>query len=107
MDYNTNAAFIIFASLAPLLIAFIKQSGFTPQVNALIALACYIVVGVAGVLVSGEALTVENAVNLIAIATVVGSAAYKLIWSNIGTGATGDNPSLDERLTAATSFVKG
>lgn len=105
MDATTNTAFVIFAAIAPLLIAFIKQSGFTRQVNALIALVCYIVVGIAGVLLSGEALTVENAVSLIATATVVGSAAYGLIWNNIGSSGEGV-PSLDERLTAATSFIK-
>lgn len=106
MDVSTNTAFVIFSAVAPLLIAFVKQSGFSRQVNALIALACYIVVGIAGVLVSGESLTIENAVNLIAIATVVGSAAYALIWSNIGASEDGD-VSLDEKLTEATSFVKG
>jgi len=102
MDPLSNPAFIIFASISPLLIAFIKQSGWSAQINALVAFACYVVVGIAGVLVSGEDLTIENAVQLIAVATVVGSAAYGLIWSNIG-GET----SLDERLTESTSFVKG
>ena len=102
MDVTTNTAFIVFAAISPLLIAFIKQSGWSTQVNALIALVCYVIVGIAGVLVSGEELTLENTVNLIAIATVVGSAAYGLIWSNIG-GET----SVDERLTTVTSLVKG
>lgn len=105
MDPTTNAAFIIFASLSPLLISFVKQSGFPQQINAIIALLCYIVVGVAGVLVSGEELTLENAVALIATATVVGSAAYGLFWSNLGTG-DGSSTSLEARLTDVTSFVK-
>jgi len=100
-----NPAFIIFSAIAPLLIAFIKQQGFSNSLNALIALVCYIIVGIGGVLFSGEPLTVENAVPLITIATVVGSAAYNLVWNNLGTG-DGTSPSLDDRLTAATSFVK-
>lgn len=106
MDPTVNPAFVIFASISPLLIAFVKQSGFSQQVNALIALVCYIVVGIVGVLLSGEPLALENAVNLIAVATVVGSAAYQLVWSNIGSGQDGESPSLDDRLTAATSIVK-
>ena len=102
MDPFSNTAFIVFAAISPLLIAFIKQSGWSIQVNALIAFACYVIVGVAGMLLSGEELTIENAVQLIAVATVVGSAAYGLIWSNIG-GET----SVDERLTDVTSLVKG
>lgn len=105
MDPTVNPAFVIFAAVAPLLIAFIKQSGFTRQLNALIALGCYIVVGTLGALLSGEPLTVENAVALIATATVVGSAAYNLVWSNLGTVEDGD-PSLDDRITMATSFIK-
>lgn len=99
-----NPAFIIFAAVSPMLIAFIKQRGFSRQVNALIALACYIVVGVVGVVVSGEPLTVENAVPLIALATVVGSAAYQLVWTNIGANEVGDN-SIEERVLNATSVV--
>lgn len=101
-----NPAFILFAAVSPLLIAFIKQSGFSSQINAIIALLCYIIVGAAGVIVSGEALTLENAVQLIAVATVVGTAAYNLIWSNIGVTSEGA-PSLDEKLTEVTSFAKG
>jgi hypothetical protein len=101
MDVSTNTALVIFAAISPLLIAFVKQSGFPRQVNALIALVCYVVVGIAGVLLSGQDLTLENAVNLIATATVVGSTAYQLVWSNIG-----GELSLDDRLTTATSFVK-
>lgn len=105
MDPLTNPAFVLFAAVSPLLISFIKQSGWSPQVNSLVALACYIVVGIAGALVSGEELTAENAVALIAVATAVGTVAYQLVWSNLGVGST-EGPSIEERLTAATSFVK-
>lgn len=105
MDGTNNAAFIIFSSLSPLLIALVKQQGFSRQVNAVIALLCYVLVGIAGVIVSGEALTIENSVNLIATATVVGSAAYGLFWNNLMVSESGDE-SLDARITAATSLIK-
>jgi hypothetical protein len=105
MDPTQNAAFVIFAALSPLLIAFVKQSGFSAQANALIAFGAYVVVGIAGALFSGLPLTIENAVTLVTTATIVGSAAYNLIWSNIGAAADGSG-SLDERLTTATSLVK-
>jgi len=114
---EVNPAFIIFAAISPLLIAFIKQSGFSRQVNALIALGCYVVIGVLGALLSGESLTLENAVNLIAVATVVGRAAYSMVWNVIGTDTVtsavgGDTTlivgeSLDTRITDATSLIKG
>jgi len=106
MESLSNPAFLIFSAIAPLLISFVKQSGWSRQVNALIALLCYVVVGIAGALMSGAPLTLENAVELITVATVVGSAAYGLVWNNIGTSADGDL-SLDDRLTAATSIIKG
>lgn len=114
MDPLTNPAFVLFAAVAPLLIAFVKQSGLSRQVNALIALGCYVVVGILGAVLSGTALTLENAVALIAVATVVGSAAYNLVWNVIGTtsepapgGATVVvGQSLDAKLTAATSLIR-
>jgi len=109
----TNPGFILFAAIAPLLIALIKQQAFSTQVNALIALACYVVVGILGAVTSGQALTLENAVGLIAVATVVGSAAYNLVWDNLGkvttpttTGLIDTTPSLDKRITNATSIFK-
>lgn len=106
MDPLTNPAFIIFSAVLPLLIAFVKQSGFSRQMNALIALACYIIVGIVAVFFSGEEMTVENAVGLITVATVVGSAAYNLVWNNLMADSD-DDSSLDARLTDATSLYKG
>ena len=105
MDPATNPAFVIFAAVSPLLIAFVKQAGLSRQINALIALGCYIVVGVLGVVLSGEVLSVENAVQLIATATVVGSAAYGLVWSNLGASESGEG-SIDDRITSATSVIR-
>lgn len=101
-----NPALLIFAAISPLLISFIKQAGFSRQVNALIALACYIIVGIVGVVFSGEELTVENAVQLIVVVTTVGTVAYNLIWSNIG-ASTDAGESIEQKLTEATSFIKG
>lgn len=103
-DPTTNAAFLIFSAVSPLLIAFVKQSGWSSQTNALIAFACYILVGIGAALVSGIPLNLENAVQLVTLATVVGSAAYKLLWDNIGTANGG--ASLDDRLTSGTSVVR-
>ena len=106
LDPTQNAAFIIFSAISPLLIAFVKQQGFASQINALIALGCYIIVGVGGALLSGEVLAIENVVTLISIATLVGTAAYNVVWSNLMTGPAGTAPNLDARLTYATSFIK-
>jgi hypothetical protein len=104
MDPLTNPAFLLFSFFSPVLIMFLKQSGFAVQVNAMIAQVAYIVIGIAAVLTSGVELSIENAVQMSAVATVVGSAAYNLIWNNLG--VTTNEDSLDKRVTAATSFVK-
>jgi ABC-type uncharacterized transport system permease subunit len=105
MDPLTNPAFLLFAFFSPLLISLLKQAGLSPQVNALIAQVAYIVIGVAAVVVSGTPITMENAVQLSLVATVVGSAAYNLVWSNLGV-ATAGQASLEERLVVATSLKK-
>lgn len=104
MDPTQNAALVIFAAVSPLLIAFVKQSGWSRSTNALIAFACYVIVGILGALLSGVPLTAENAVTLVTTVTVVGSAAYNLIWSNLGADENGEG-SIDEKLTDATSVV--
>lgn len=106
MDPLNNPAFVAFAAFSPLLVSLLKQQGFTRQVNALIALACYVAVGVVGVLVSGAPLTLEHATALVTLATVIGSAAYNLVWNTLGTGEDGQGPSLDDRLTARTSLIR-
>jgi hypothetical protein len=105
MDPLTNPVYLAFAAIAPLLIALIKQAGFPQQANALIAFAAYILVGIGAAVVSGTPITLENVVPLITIATVVGTAAYNLVWSNLGK-TTATDPGLDAKLTAATSVVK-
>ena len=102
VDPLANPAFIIFSAIAPMLIALIKQSGFSRQANALVALGAYVVVGIAGVFFSGEELTAENAVALIAVATTVGTVSYGLVWNNLGSG----EESVETKLNVATSIVK-
>ena len=105
MDALTNPAYLVFAAIAPMLIALVKQSGLPIQANAIIAVIGYIVVGVAGAFMSGEELTPENLVSFITVATVVGTAAYNLLWSNLGVKTESDT-SVEARLNDATSVIK-
>lgn len=105
MDPLTNPAYLVFAAIAPMLISLVKQSGLPTQANAIIAVIGYIVVGVAGAFMSGEELTAENLVTFIAVATVVGTAAYNLLWANLGK-QTPEDIGVEARLNAATSFIK-
>lgn len=105
MDPLTNPAYLVFAAIAPMLIALVKQSGLPTQANAVIAVIGYIVVGVAGAFMAGEELNAENIVTFIAVATVVGTAAYSLLWSNLGKQTVVDT-SVEERLNDVTSVIK-
>jgi len=96
-----NPAFVIFAAFVPLLVAFVKQEKFTSQVNSLIALGCYFVVGILGALTTNGPFTLTNVVSLITVVTLVGTAAYNLFWSQVG----GDD-SVDQRITQATSVFR-
>jgi len=96
MDPLSNPAILIFSAILPLLIAFVKQAGWSSGVNSVIALVCYFVVGIAAVFFSGEELTIENAVPIIVVVTTVGTVAYNLFWKNIG----------EQTVEASTSFVK-
>jgi hypothetical protein len=102
---SQGAAFLIAALLMPLLISVVKQSGFSSQVNSIIALVVYAVFAVVGVLVANIPLTYENLVPLVIAAAVAGRLAYSMFWSQVGSDASG-NGSIDQRLTEATSLVK-
>ena len=106
MDPFTNQALVIFAAVLPLLIALIKQSGWSPQANALVAFAIYIVVGVAGAWIANGVPTLETAVEWVTTVTIIGTVAYKLFWSNLGVTAP-DKLSIEARVVEATSLVKG
>ena len=102
MDPLTNPALLIFSALLPIIITLVKQSGLPTQFNAIIAFVAYIVVGIIGAIMSGEALTAENTVAFITVVTTVGTVAYTLVWKNLGP----DDDPLEERLNAATSFIR-
>ena len=103
MDPLTNPAFLVFAAIAPMIIALVKQSGLPRQANAIIAVIGYIVVGVAGAFMAGEELTAENLVTFITVATVTGTAAYNLLWKNLGSD---EDTSVEHQLNVATSIIK-
>jgi hypothetical protein len=112
VDPTINPAYVAFAAIAPLLIALIKQEGFSTQVNAIIATLCYAIVGVAGALVTGATADPQHLVAFITTAAVVGTAAYNLIWSNIGVtpttqqGPDGKPLSIEKRIVRATSLIR-
>jgi hypothetical protein len=100
-----NPAFVLFSAVSPILVALVKQSGWSRQTNALVALAAYVIVGVLGAATSGLPLTIENVVPLVSTATVVGTAAYQLVWRNLG-ASTDTDPSIEDRIVDATSIVR-
>lgn len=104
MDPFTNPAVLGFAALLPLVIAFVKQSGWSSSANAGLALAVYVAVGIVGAVATAGVPTLETIVPWVTTVTLVGKVAYDLFWSKLG--GTGD-ASFDARLTAATSVVKG
>lgn len=104
MDPTTNPLFLAFVAIAPLIIALVKQSGLSTSWNAVIALIGYVVIGVGGAVVSGTPLTVDGIVPFIAIAVVLGTAAYNLLWKNLGAGTAGG--SIDHRIEATTSLIR-
>ncbi len=105
LDPQQGAAFLLIALILPVVIALVKQSGFSSQINSLIALAVYAAFAVVGVLVSNIPLTYENLIPLIIVAALAGRLAYSMFWSQVGSQPDGTG-SIDERLTISTSLVK-
>lgn len=104
MDPAVNPVFIAFVALSPLLIALVKQSGLSTSWNAVIAMAGYLLVGIAGAAYYGIPLTVDALVPFIATVVVIGTAAYNLLWRNLGADSAGG--SLDHRIEAVTSLIR-
>lgn len=103
LDPAQGAAFLLVALLMPIIVALVKQSGFSSRTNALIAIAVYAAFAVVGALVSGIPITYQNMTPLIVIAALVGRAAYSMFWSQVGgEGST----SIDQKITDKTSLVK-
>lgn len=74
---------IIVGLLLPILISFVKKQHFANATNGAIAVAVYAIVGVATLLVSGEAVSAQNLVVDIGIITTAGTVAYTAFWKNL------------------------
>jgi hypothetical protein len=94
---STDTAAAIVAVFAPLLVSLVKQAGWSSTINGFIAVICYFVLGGLAVVVSGQALTIDNFAPLATIFTTVGTAAYYAYWQHTG---------LETALTTSTSIVK-
>lgn len=107
MDVTQLGIWPLVSFFIPLLVAVVKQYGFSAQVNSVIALLVYVIAGMLHVVitVSPQGWTVDNLIASVATAVVVGTAAYNLFWTNLGVSRPGV-PSLEDRLTLATSFRK-
>lgn len=102
MDPVTNPAILILATILPVLISVIQQAHFSSQVNAIIAVVVYIVVGVLGAILTGVTPTLENIIPFVTTVGVVGTVAYNLFWDNLGrTSETA--PSVADRIQSATT----
>jgi len=93
---DATALTIIAAGFAPLLVAVLKQTGFPPAYNGAVAIACYVVFGIAAAMISGP-LDADHAISSVAVFVTVGTAAYEAFWSNLG---------VETKVKAATSIIK-
>ena len=82
MDSTTVA--LIVSAFMPVLVSFLKRLHYDATLNAVIAMLVYAVAGTLYVLVSGQAVDVNNLVPTIAIFTTGGTVAYQLFWKNWG-----------------------
>lgn len=86
--------------LIPILIMFVKQSGFPSKWNALLALGVYVVwTGVSlalGLRLDEGPITVDSFLSALVGAATTGYISYQLFYKGL----------LEEKITAATSFVK-
>ena len=74
----------VVAVFVPLLVAILKRENFSATVNAIIAIAVYVVIGVLSVLVAGQAFTLDNVTPAVTIFVTGGTIAYQLFWKNWG-----------------------
>lgn len=89
---TTEAVAAIVGALLPILIAFVKQAHYPNQVNAAIAVVVYFIVGIATLLVSGQAVNAQNLVVDIGIVTTAGTAAYSAFWKNFDPASQPEPP---------------
>ncbi len=104
MDPLANPVVVVFAAVVPLLVSIFKQSGFSETQNRFIALGVYAAVGVVGALAVSGTPDPATIVTWIASVTLIGRVAYDMFWKSLG-GAGED--SIEARLTAATSVIRG
>lgn len=94
---DTQAAEIIIALFAPLVVSLAKQQGWSKEVNGLVAIIVYILFGIGAVATSGQPLSLNDITPAVAIFVTVGTAAYTAFWRNVPQEAA---------LTRATSIVR-
>lgn len=97
----------------PAVVAFVKQSGFSKQVNSVIALAVYLLATVLYMNFRGLPLTLDSFSANAAVLTTIGLTAYKMFWDAVGpsggdtsTQGAGGRGSLDAIITDSTSLSK-
>jgi len=87
----------IVAFVAPLAVSLVKQAGWSPSVNGLVALGVYVLFGIGAVTAQGQSFTLDNIVPAVTLFTTVGTVAYQAYWKNSG---------LQVAITESTSIVK-
>ena len=96
----------------PPIVALIKQSGFSKQVNSIIALVVYAAATLLYMNFHGIPIDLNSFATNATVLTVVGLTAYKMFWSAIGGGGDGTpegadgstGGSLDAKITDVTSL---
>ena len=88
---------VLLGLFMPPIVAVIKQSGFSQQVNSLIALVVYLVATILWLWIRNEPITFASYTANATTLTVVGLTAYKMFWGGLG---------IDPPLTEATSVKK-
>lgn len=99
MDYllDINQWNVALAFFFPLVVALIKQSGWSDKANAVVSAVTVAVVAAVSLAAQGE-LTLENWGASAVLLFTVSLAAYRGLWSPTGA---------DSAIKDATSFVKG
>lgn len=76
---------VVLGFFLPILVAFIKREHFPNAWNAIIAIAVYIVFGVAAVVFSGQPFVLDNIIPSVGIFTAAGTVGYAAFWKNFET----------------------
>ena len=92
-----DPALVLLGLFMPPIVAIIKQSGFSQQINSAVALVVYLVATILWLWVRGEPISFASYTANAATLTVVGLTAYKMFWSGLG---------IDPVITEKTSVVR-